>query len=61
MSKFGTFGRSTSHFGMCFQDLGIPTLFSNNYNGLNALKTLKTLDLFGFKMTFPMKFKFIYF
>ncbi len=48
--KFETFDRSTFHFGMSFQDLGLVTLLLNNHDDLKFLRALKILDLFGLKI-----------
>ncbi len=56
---FEMFGRSMSHLGMSFHDLGLTTLFLNNYIDLKAQEILKMLDLFGLKITIPMKIRLI--
>jgi hypothetical protein len=55
-SKFEMFDRSTSHFGMSFQDFGLVTLFLNNHNDLKIKKALKILDLFGLKILIKINF-----
>jgi hypothetical protein len=52
------FDRSTSHFGMPFQDLGLVTLLLNNQNDLKILRALKILDLFGLKILMKINFNF---
>lgn len=57
--RFETFGRSMSHLGIFFEDVDQTTLLLNNHINLNAQETLEMLNLFGFKITFAMKIKFI--
>jgi len=48
-----------SHLGIFFEDVDQTTLLLNNHINLNAQETLEMLNLFGFKITFAMKIKFI--
>ncbi len=57
--RFETFDRSMSHLGIFFEDVDQTTLLLNNHIKLNAQETLKMLNLFGLKITFAMKIKFI--
>jgi len=51
------FGRSMSHLGMSFHNLGLTALLLNNSIDLKAQENLRMLDLFGLKITFPMKIR----
>lgn len=58
--RFETFDRSMSHLGIFFDDVDQTTLLLNNHTKLNAQETLKMLNLFGLKIMFAMKIKFIF-
>jgi hypothetical protein len=59
-SRLKTFGRSMSHLGMFFWDLGITTILLNNHSALNIQETLEMLKLFDLKIKFAMKIKFYF-
>lgn len=59
-SRLKTFGRSSSHLGMFFWDLGITTIPVNNHSALNIQETLEMLKLFDLKIKFAMNIKFYF-